>query len=240
MSAPLRLHGYAVSNYFNIAHAALLEKRADFELVITRASQDEAFLAVSPMGKIPVLETPRGWLAETVAIIEYLEDSLDGPALHAADAFQRARERQLINVVQVYVEVPVRSLFPGVFMGGENSLATLDAARMTLDRATRALRALVAPRPFLMGERLSLADLFAFYCLDIAERASGFAYQRSILAELGLQAWFAQMAERDSTRTVMALFEAAFGPYLADKNAAYRFQPAGDRTRAAAAGQRTA
>src|SRR3546814_6519009 len=49
----LRLHGYAVSNYFNAAHAALLEKGARFEVVTTRSAKDEAFLAHSPMGKIP-------------------------------------------------------------------------------------------------------------------------------------------------------------------------------------------
>src|SRR3546814_18343819 len=77
----LRLHGYAVSNYCNAAQAALLEKGARFEVVTTRAAKDEAFLAHSPMGKIPYLETPDGCLAETVAILEYLEDAIDGPAL---------------------------------------------------------------------------------------------------------------------------------------------------------------
>lgn len=236
----LRLHGYAVSNYFNIAHAALLETGLDFELVTTRASQQAQFLAVSPMGKIPVLETPHGWIAETVAILGYLEDILSVPTLHAADPFRRARERQVINVVQLYVEAPVRALFPGVFMGGSNSAPTIEATRIGLDRATLALRHLVAPQPFLMGSRLSYADLFAFYCLDIAERVSGFVYGRSLLAELGLQPWFAHMAERDSTQTVLALFEDVFGRYLSEKNAAYRFQPVGYRTRGLLAQQRPA
>jgi glutathione S-transferase len=225
MNEPLRLHGYPVSNYFNIAHAALLEKGARFEVVSTRASQEEAFLAVSPMGKIPVLETPHGWLAETVAILEYLEDSLDGAALHATDAFQRARERQLINVVQMYVEVPARALFAGVFMGGANAPETIAAARITLDRAIGALRRLIDPRPFLMGDRLAHADLFAFYCLDIAERVSRFVYDRSIRAELGLDRWALRMAQRDSTRQVLREFDEAFAPYLAARNAAYQFQP---------------
>ncbi len=236
----LRLHGYAVSNYFNIAHAALIETARDFELVTTRVSQEAQFLAVSPMGKIPVLQTPQGWIAETVAILGYIEDSLPVPTLHAADPFQRARERQVINILQLYVEMPVRSLFPGVFMGTSNSTATLDAARITLDRAIGALRRLIAPRPFLMGETLSYADLFAFYCLDIAERVFGFVYDRSILAELGLELWFAQMTARDSSQAVLVLFEAAFASYLAEKNAAYRFQPVGYRLGAGSAEQRPA
>jgi glutathione S-transferase len=226
MSAPLlRLHGYAVSNYFNIAHAALIECGARFELVERRASRDEAFLALSPMGKIPVLETPRGWLAETVAILEYLED-LHGPTgLYPADPFLRARARQLINVVQVYVEVPVRTLFPGVFMGGENGAEAVAAVRAALDRSTAALQRLAQPHPYLLGDAIGYADLFAFYCLDIAERISLFVYGRSLLAELGWGEWAAQMAWRDSSVKVLAAFDEAFAPYLAAKHAAYPFQP---------------
>lgn len=221
--SPLRLHGYAVSNYFNIARAALLEKGAEFEVITRRASQEPEFLELSPMGKIPFLETPRGYIAETVAILEFLEDALPGPRLRPEDAFERAKVRQTINVVQMYVEAPTRSLFPGVFMGGSNSEATVAAARPILARAMRALARLVAPGPFLLGTALTYADLFAFYCLDIAERLSRFVYGESLLAQVaGLSEWSAQMARRDSARVVLAAFGEAFSAYLAEKNAVYR------------------
>lgn len=221
--APFRLHGYAVSNYFNIARAALLEKGAEFEVIARRASQEPEFLEFSPMGKIPFLETPRGCIAETVAILEFLEDVLPGPRLHPLDPFERAKVRQTINVVQMYVEAPARSLFPGVFMGGSNSEATVAAARPVLARAMRALRQLVAPGPFLLGPALTYADLFAFYCLDIAERLSRFVYGESLLEQVdGLSGWSARMARRDSAGVVLAAFDEAFSAYLAEKNAVYR------------------
>jgi glutathione S-transferase len=228
-SAPrLRLHGYAVSNYYNIARAALLEKGAAFAIVDARASSAPEFLAVSPMGKIPVLETPQGWLAETVAILDYLEDTVAGPHLHPADPFQRARGRQIINLVQLYVEGQIRSLFPGVFFGGENSPTTITAAVQMLDRACGALPRLIShTTPYLLGAELSYADLFAFYCLDIADRVMTFLFARSLLDELNLGAWFARMAERPSSRIVLADFERDFAVYLIEKNAAYR--PPGER-----------
>jgi glutathione S-transferase len=76
-----------------------------------------------------------------------------------------------------------------------------------------------------MGDSLSYADLFAFYCLDIAERVSRFVYDRSILADLGLEQWALHMAQRDSSRQVLANFDEVFAPYLAARNAAYQFQP---------------
>ncbi|PRB77454.1 glutathione S-transferase family protein [Pseudomonas sp. MYb185] len=218
----LRLHGYAVSNYFNIAHAALLESGVRFEIVECRASQTPEFLRLSPMGKIPVLETPQGWIAETVAILGYIEDCF--PCLLPTDPFTRARQRQLINVVQVYVELPMRSLYPGVFMGATNSSAAIETARQTLDRSTIALRSLAQPQPYLAGEQAGHADLFAFYCLDLAERVSREVYGRSLLHELGLSEWAQLMAQRNSSQIVLAAFAEAFGAYLMEKQATYPFR----------------
>ncbi|MFA5678380.1 MAG: glutathione S-transferase family protein [Pseudomonas sp.] len=226
VAAPvLRLHGYAVSNYFNIAHAALLESGAAFEIVECRASQTPAFLQMNPMGKIPVLETPDGWVAETIAILAYIEACFEHT--RPVNAFERARQLQLINVVQLYVELPMRSLYPGVFMGGENSESAIAAARQTLDRSTAALRQLARPQPWLAGEQVGHVDLFTFYCLDLAERVSRHVYQRSLLQELGLSDWAQRMAQRPSSLQVLGAFAEVFGSYLAEKQAAYPF-PAED------------
>ena len=218
----IRLYGYPVSNYVNVVRAALLEKGIAFELVVGGATQDEAFLAKSPMGKIPVLETEEGSFAETVAILDYLDDRWPSPSLRPADRIARARGRQLINIVQVYAEVPARTLFPGVFMGDVNASATIDAARAMLDRATGALARLADPAPFLCGATLSQADLFAFYNLDIVDRLGRFVWHRSIVCEAGLADWHGRIAARASSRIVLADFEVYFARYIADKGAAYR------------------
>jgi glutathione S-transferase len=218
----LRLHGYPVSNYFNIARAALIEKGADFEVVIARASREPEFMAVSPMGKIPALQTEAGWIAETIAIIEYIEDTVPGPSLYPADPFLRARARQIMNVVQMYVEAPVRTLFPGVFLGQANSEATVGTARQTLDRSSKALRTLIAAGPFVVGDALSYADLFAFYNLDIADRVTRFVYGRSFLEDIGgLEEWGRAMVARDSSHTVFADFYPTFTRYLSGHSALY-------------------
>lgn len=219
----LRLLGYPVSNYVNICRAALLEKHLIFDFVPTRASQDAAFRAFSPMGKIPVLETAEGALTETVAILDYLDDAFPDISLRPAGHFERARARQMINIVQLYVEAPARQLFAGVFMGGANAPATEAAVRAMLDRSTAALGQLFAPSPFLLGERPGQADLFAFYNLAIADRVTRFVYARSIIDEIGgLADWATAMHDRASTKTVLADFDKSFAAYLAEHGAAYR------------------
>lgn len=219
----LRLLGYPVSNYVNIVRAALLEKQLPFEFVITRASQDAAFRRMSPLGKIPVLDTGEGHLSETVAILDYLDDAYPEVPLRHPDAFSRARSRQIINIVQLYVEAQVRQLFPGVFMGGSNAPATEALVRAMLDRASAALSPLLSPFPYFFGERPGQMDLFLFYNLDIAERVSLFVYQRSIIDEIGgLAGWLAAMHDRPSSQLVLSDFDANFRTYLADHGAAYR------------------
>ncbi|MEL0252228.1 MAG: glutathione S-transferase family protein [Novosphingobium sp.] len=228
----LRLHGYPVSNYVNIVRADLIEKDLAYELVITGAASTEPFLTMNPMGKIPVLEVQGFFLGETVAILEFLDDRYPVRTLRPDDVLVRARGRQIINVVQMYVEAPARSLFPGVFMGGVNSDDAVSSARKNLDRAVFALRRLAVPAPFLMGAGLSQADLFVFYNLDIADRLTRFVFDSSILEDAGLDQWHAMMATRPSTQAVLADFETFFVRYLSDKRAAYRAPQSGTPTHA--------
>lgn len=218
----LRLHGYAVSNYFNIARAALLEKGVAHEIVSERAGQDADFLERSPMGKIPYLETVKGCIAETVAIVEYIDEACHGARLYPVDAFARARMRQTINIVQMYIEAPMRALYPGVFMGGKNSAELTDGSRALLARGLAALDRVVSPGPYLGGEVLGASDLFAFYCLDLAERVSVCAFGDSILARHDwMRPWAVCVAARESSRMVLAGFDEVFPDYLAAKGAAY-------------------
>ena len=91
----IRLHGFAASNYFNMAKLALLEKGVDFEINNVHGSQDPAFLAMSPRGKVPVLETDKGFLNETNVILEYIEETQGGKPLLPSDPYERGVVRAL-------------------------------------------------------------------------------------------------------------------------------------------------
>src|SRR4026209_2217585 len=73
----LKLCGCHVSNYHNKARIVLLEKGVPFEEDATcRPSQQEEFLARTPIGKVPFLELDGGRrLSESEVIFEYLEDA---------------------------------------------------------------------------------------------------------------------------------------------------------------------
>src|SRR5690606_10371868 len=122
--AMLKLYGFPVSNYYNVVKAALLEKGMAFEEVQTQASGAPEYLAISPMGKVPCLETPQGAFSESQVMLDYLEEAQPEPRLYPADAFARAKVRELLRVLELYLELPARRLYPEAFFGGSVSEQT--------------------------------------------------------------------------------------------------------------------
>ena len=87
----LKLHGFAVSNYYNMVKLALLEKGLPFEEVTFYPAQTAESLAISPRGKVPVLGVDAGFINETAIILEYLEQTQKGAPLLPSDPFERAQ-----------------------------------------------------------------------------------------------------------------------------------------------------
>jgi glutathione S-transferase len=79
--------------YVQRAAIVLAEKRVPFaRRYVDLAAKPDWFLAVSPLGKTPVLLAGEQPLFESAVICEYLDETL-APPLHPRDAVRRARER---------------------------------------------------------------------------------------------------------------------------------------------------
>lgn len=105
----MRLHGYWRSTATWRVRIALAVKGVDYEYVPVdlrkgvSEQRSERFTTMNPMRHVPVLEleldgVPRV-LAESMAILEHLEETMPSPALLPRDAFLRARTRQLAMLV---------------------------------------------------------------------------------------------------------------------------------------------
>ena len=97
----LKLYGAPLSNYYNMVKCALLEKGLPFDAVFAPPAQTPDYLGKSPMGKIPCIETAHGFLSETHAILDYLEDIAPLPALLPRDPFARAKVRELVQSLEL-------------------------------------------------------------------------------------------------------------------------------------------
>lgn len=112
------------------------------------------YRALVAQGTVPAL-VHRGFvLAESDAIIEYLDDIGAGPPLLPADPQARARARALSRFLDTRLEPALRALFPLVGTG----TPVPDPARATLLRHLQTLADLAGPGPFLCGECPGLPD----------------------------------------------------------------------------------
>ncbi|MEO7578705.1 MAG: glutathione S-transferase N-terminal domain-containing protein, partial [Massilia sp.] len=93
MIMKLTLVSHVLCPYVQRAVIVLKEKGVDFERIdIDLADKPAWFLALSPLGKTPLLMIGDQVIFESAVICEYLEDT-QAPALHPADPLGRARHR---------------------------------------------------------------------------------------------------------------------------------------------------
>ncbi len=94
----LLLISHPMCPYVQRAAIALAEKKLPFQRRdIDLAVKPAWFLALSPLGKTPVLQVGDDVVFESAVILEYLEETT-GPALHPKGALQRARHRGWIEI----------------------------------------------------------------------------------------------------------------------------------------------
>mgnify|MGYP003489974969 FL=1 len=164
----LKLHGFPVSNYANMVQLALLEKGVPFEYVLTIPEQSEAVLARSPRGKVPFLETPEGFINESSAILDYLEERGEGTPLLPAAPFARAQVRALMREIELYIELPARSCYGEAFFGGTVPEAIKAKARDDLRAGFATLKRHGKFAPYVAGGEFTLADIVFLYSVEIA------------------------------------------------------------------------
>ena len=199
----LRLHGFATSNYHNVVKLALLEKQVPFEEVVVYPPADASFRKKNPTGRFPCLETEDGrFLGETRVMLNYLEDAYREVPLLPADPFERARVRELMDVIDVYLEPPARRLYGEALFGGSVSDEVKEGARGQLAIGAGGVAARARFDPFIAGPEFSLADCGATLHLPLVDFVTRRIYGESALAGLPLDAYFARMQERPSVRQI--------------------------------------
>jgi glutathione S-transferase len=163
----LKLHGFAASNYYNVAKLALLEKGLEFEEILVYAGAGPRYradyLEMSPLGKVPCLETEHGFISESRCILAYLDARHpgDGPALFPRDAFERAKHDELYQVLELYLELTARRLLPSVLGRAKVHDVVKREVRDVVDKGLAAVLKLARFAPFLTGTSMRAVDLAA-------------------------------------------------------------------------------
>jgi glutathione S-transferase len=198
----LKLCGFPISNYFNKVKLALLEKGIPFEEE-RHMTGTESMESGSPMGKVPFLRTDEGVLCESQAIVEYIEETYPNPPLYPRDPFARAKCRELIHFLELYLELPARRLYPEAYFGGSVSDEVKSSARAQLEKGVKALTRAAKFAPFIAGAEFTYADCAAYATLPLVSQTTKKIYGEDFLAQLpAVAAYLEQLRARPTVKKV--------------------------------------
>ena len=169
--------------------------------IMAAENRQPDFCAKSPLGHTPLLELDDGeCIAESIAICEYLDESLGGHALLGATAEARGRTRMLVRIVDQLVVVPMTAGFrgaEGLPMFQSRLLCLPDAAgdlkRLAADGLAQ-LDRIVGAGPWVAGDRFSLADILLYSFVEFGAMVG----QPLDPALTNLAAWRDRVAARPS------------------------------------------
>lgn len=200
----LILYGYRYSVYTRIARMALILTDAPYQEVEVDPFDDPpdpALRAISPFGRVPVLDHDGFVLCETRAITHYVADRFDGGGLIPATPQARARMEQVMSVIDAYGYWPmVRQVFShGVFrplIRAEADLALIEAGLAASAPVLDLLNTLAQEGLVLNRREVSLADLHLAPMMGyFTSHPQG---QVMVQDRAALQAWWAVLAQHSA------------------------------------------
>lgn len=211
----LKLYGFAVSNYFNMVKHSLLEKGVEFEEITVFPEQTETYLAKSPMGKVPCIETEHGYLCETSVILDYIEAAFPQKPLLPADPWQQAKVRELMKIAELYIELAARKLLPEMLAGVPVGDAVKQEARTLLEKGLSSIERRAEFKPFVHGESQTLADIVLRYSLGVAKAAASSVLKWDLLeGRDALKQWDELMAKNPICQQLDADMNAQMAVFL--------------------------
>jgi len=197
----IKLHGFSSSNYYNVPKLALLEKGISFEEVVSYTGvgpkYKPEYLDKSPLGKVPALETPEGFISESRAILEYIERAYPQHSLLPTTPFDIAKVQELSQFIELYFELVARRLIRNLLAGTEPDPTVLAEVETSLNKAVEALARLSSFEQFAYGDRFTLADIAAILNLPVVRNVGKKFMGKDPLSEVpGLDAYCRRMEER--------------------------------------------
>lgn len=197
MNVPLVLVSHPLCPYVQRASIVMMEKGVAFERRdIDLAARPDWFLAVSPLGKTPLLLVGECAIFESAVICEYLDETV-APRMHPHDPLERARHRAWIEFGSALLGAV--AAFYNAADDGELAIRARDIrARLA------SLEGTLGVGPFFDGPGFGLVDAaFApvFRYFDAFDRIEDFHWTDGLVH---VRRWQAALQTRASVRAAVA------------------------------------
>ena len=200
------LHGFFTQNSLKVLYVLeQLGVEYEFRFVNLAAGENrsEAFRAMTPVGKVPVLEHDGAYLFESGAICRYVAGIAQSP-LYPADKLDRARVDQWMTFFTCHPGRWLTNLYfekimkPAAGLGETNQDRCEESARFSTAQL-KAVERHLAGRDWLVNETLSIAEPWALAYLEQAPQV-GF----DLAAYPNVDAWYRRVEELPAVARVRA------------------------------------
>lgn len=160
--AELEIMGVPVSNYVRTIRMLCEEKGIAYKLTPSPPQSPE-IKAIHPAGQVPVMRHGDVALFESKAIATYIDRTFPGPRFIPEDTLELALVEQWVSYGNVKVDRWIMREFvvPSVFFDKAKGpdTARIAAALPEIDKCCKALDDAVARTGYLVGSRLTYADM---------------------------------------------------------------------------------
>lgn len=165
----MKLYSYWRSSASYRARIALHHKSLEFEYIPVHLVKDggeqhgESYREKNPMEQVPILEVEEDGivrrLGQTIAIMEWLEESFPAAPLLPADRYLRARTRQLAEIVNSGIQ-PFQNLTMRAIVKNELGGDDVAIARRFIEKGLRAYQVVATDvaGAYSVGDAPSMAD----------------------------------------------------------------------------------
>jgi len=169
--------------------------------IVNSVNRSPEFRKKNPMGTVPVLELDDGTcISESVAICRYFEEQHPSPPLMGVDA----RDKAVVEMWQRRMEFellwPIANSFRHrheFFKGRIPQVPEFaEVSRKTAEERLAWLNEVLADRPFIAGERFTIADITALCAIDFG-RVSKIRIQPD---QQHLSRWYETVSSRPSAK----------------------------------------
>jgi glutathione S-transferase len=171
-------------------------------LIANADHQTEEFRRKNPLSLLPVLELPDGRiLRESMAICRYLEELHPEPNLFGRDPWERAQIEMWNRHAELELLIPISQVFRNTNKFWEGKIKQApefgEIMRELVAGRFEWLDHELAQRPYLAGDRFTVADITALCAIDFGKVSS---IRIDPATHPSLAAWHKRVSERPSAK----------------------------------------
>lgn len=217
----MKIYGPSFSPFVSRVRTMLHHKGLAYEQELPPggSTRSEEYLRINPIGKVPTLVDGGVTLPESEVICEYLEEKYPRNPLLPADLGARGKARLINRVGDIYIVVPMFTLFPQLNPKTRNeelSATAIDGTRNGL----ALLEGFMEGEEYAVGDGLTLADcgippilFFVHYILSF------FGDSEPLSRYPKLDAYWTNMSRHQTVGPILDDMDTTFKAMLAARNA---------------------